>query len=88
MKSLFVVLGFLLASLTVQADDFDAGKFIADKCSSCHGSEVYTRPDRRVKDLQQLGAQVRRCDANVGSALFDEDMEAVIQYLNTTYYKF
>jgi hypothetical protein len=41
-----------------------------------------------VKSLDKLAAQVRRCDANVGTGLFDEDIDAVVKYLNVNFYKF
>ena len=57
-------------------------------CTACHGSEVFTRPDRRVKDLAALSAQVRRCNHALEKKWFDEDIDAVINYLNTRFYKF
>lgn len=68
--------------------DFDAAHFIQSKCSSCHNEQVYTRPDRRMQNRQQLEAQVRRCDANVGTALFNEDIDTVVDYLDRNYYHF
>jgi hypothetical protein len=41
-----------------------------------------------MTDFTMLSAQVRRCDANLGSKLFDEDMNKIADYLNETYYKF
>lgn len=65
------------------------GKEIVQKdCTRCHGDEVYTRSDRRVKSLAALGKQVRRCKENVGAQLFDEDVNDVVKYLNSKYYKF
>jgi len=78
----------LLFSSGSADDDFDPGNFLAESCSQCHGDVVYSRPDHRMQNLQQLEAQVRRCDAQIGTALFDEDIEAVVQYLNDTYYRF
>lgn len=65
------------------------GKALHDaNCISCHDSAVYTREDRKIGDFPKLLAQVRRCDANLGSRLFDEDIEQVADYLNQAYYKF
>jgi hypothetical protein len=49
---------------------------------------MYTRPNRRVASAEALGAQVRRCDANLGLKLFDEDADDIAHYLNKAYYKF
>lgn len=66
-----------------------AGKKIHDaNCISCHDSSVYTREERRVQDFPKLLAQVRLCDANLGTSLFDEDIEQVADYLNQAYYQF
>lgn len=70
------------------ASNFDPADFLAEHCSRCHDEQIYTRDDRRSQNLQQLEAQVRRCDANFGTQLFDEDITALVQYLNQHYYKF
>jgi cytochrome c553 len=89
-KSLgIVVLTLLSYPLAASAaTDFDAASFHAANCTRCHGTEVYTRPDRRVTDLERLRAMVRMCDANVGTQLFDEDMETLTEYLNANFYHF
>lgn len=66
-----------------------AGKEIHDKnCISCHDSSVYTRLERRMNNYPELLAQVRRCDANLATRLFDEEIQQVALYLNQTYYQF
>lgn len=73
------------------ASDIDAhpGKALHDSnCISCHDATAYTRKDRKIADFPQLLAQVRRCDANLGSRLFDEDIEQVADYLNQAYYQY
>ena len=70
------------------AENFDPGHFLQTQCTRCHDDGVYTRPNRRINSLPALDAQVRRCDANIGTSLFDEDLEKVVEYLNTEYYGF
>lgn len=70
------------------AADFDPADFLAKHCTRCHDERVYTRDNRRSQNLQQLEAQVRRCDANFGTRLFDEDINTLVNYLNQHYYKF
>jgi cytochrome c553 len=57
-------------------------------CVQCHGSEVYTRKDRKVNSLDALGRQVRRCEFNLQLRWFDEDVQAVTDHLNRLYYRF
>jgi hypothetical protein len=68
--------------------EFDAHAFHDSNCMACHGTEVYTRSDRRIRSYPSLEAQVARCDANLGTKLFPEDLQALTDYLNTKYYKF
>lgn len=69
--------------------DAHPGKILHEaNCISCHDAKVYTRPERKVLDYTQLAAQVRRCDANLGSHLFDEDLAQITDYLNQAYYHY
>lgn len=86
----------LLAFSTQVAADVSKGKQLHDKnCIACHinisggdGTALYTRTNHRVTHLNALKAQVRRCESNLELRWFEEDIDAVVDYLNTTYYKF
>ncbi|MGE5153142.1 MAG: cytochrome c [Bdellovibrio bacteriovorus] len=56
-------------------------------CLKCHGTEIYTRPDRKVTSYEGLGRQVRRCETALGLRWFDEDIAAVTGYLNRDFYR-
>lgn len=74
---------------TVQAADIPAGKALSDQhCYQCHGTEVYTREDRKVRSLDALSRQVRRCELALGLKWFDDEIENVTAYLNQDYYRF
>lgn len=88
MKIVLAALFLLISLQSTASASFDSHRFLQQKCSSCHNEQVYTRPDRRVQNLAQLDAQVRRCDANLGTRLFDEDISAVVEHLNERYYRF
>ena len=88
-------LGYLLVFVALVcasgafAEDTDRAKTLIDEnCVKCHGTEVYTRADRKVTSLPGLERQVRRCDAMLSLRLFDEDIAEVSAYLNQHYYKF
>jgi mono/diheme cytochrome c family protein len=69
--------------------DAQAGQALLEKhCFGCHGTEVYTREDRRVQNMSQLSNQVQRCDQMLGLKLFETDLENITAYLNEAYYKF
>jgi hypothetical protein len=94
MKFGYVVLcGGLLWSALVSAKDVapqDEGKSLHDaNCVSCHKApEIYTRADRKIKDLNGLANQVQRCTTNLKLNWFDSENDAVTAYLNKAYYKF
>ncbi len=57
-------------------------------CYKCHSDDVYTRENRFVKSIDALSKQVIRCRDNTGTPWFDEDTDAVVQFLNNKYYRF
>ncbi|GAB6040640.1 c-type cytochrome [Endothiovibrio diazotrophicus] len=75
-----------LASTGVAAEDGAA--LYQKNCLSCHGAEVYTRPDHRVTSRAGLTKQVRRCELALGLTWFDEQIDAVAQHLNDRFYHF
>ncbi len=90
MKRILPALFLLLPALSAQAAerDFSAETFHRQHCTGCHDSSVYTRQNRRVHSRQQLESQVRMCDANLGIKLFDDDIQALTDYLDRRYYHF
>jgi hypothetical protein len=57
-------------------------------CLSCHGTEAYTRSDRRVTSFPSLITRVNACNVNLGMGWFDDEVDAVARYLDENYYKF
>ncbi|HHH39890.1 MAG TPA: cytochrome c [Sedimenticola sp.] len=79
----------LLAAGPATAADPDAGgKLVKKNCTECHGSEVYTRDDRRVKTRPGLSRQVQRCEQALGLTWFDDEVENAAEYLDRSYYHF
>ena len=82
--------GLLAFSFALADGDLANGKklFTGSKCDKCHGTEVYTRKDRKVTSLASLESQVRRCDSNLNTNWFDDEIIDVTAHLNKNYYKF
>jgi len=82
--------GLLITGISIADSNADNGKklFTASKCNQCHNTEVYTRKDRKIKDLKSLEIQVRRCDSNLNTNWFDDEIIDVTAHLNKEYYKF
>lgn len=57
-------------------------------CYKCHTDDVYTRENRFVKSIDALSKQVVRCKEGSDIPWFDEDSDAVVQFLNKKYYRF
>ena len=70
------------------AADIENGRQLHQECGQCHGTEVYTRENRRITDLNKLQNQVQRCALALGKAWGNEDVDDVAAYLNDAYYKF
>lgn len=92
MKKLMLVMSLMLASSAGYANDeamFQGEELHGEKCTGCHGTEVYTRPDHRVKNMNDLHTQVERCMKSAAKANWNtEQTSAVVEYLNTRFYKF
>ncbi len=82
--------GLLVSGASMAAGNAGNGQklFSGSKCDKCHGTEVFTRTDRKVKDLKGLEAQVRRCDSNLNTNWFDDEILDVTAHLNQKFYKF
>jgi hypothetical protein len=86
---LFAATGLLLTMTGgPQAAEFDAASYHEAHCTRCHDSRVYTRSDRRINSLPALEAQVARCDANLATKLFPDDLSQLVEHLNKNYYQF
>jgi cytochrome c peroxidase len=86
---LFLVLTASAATpLSVAAEQEKGSALYQQHCVSCHGSEIYTREDRKVNSLPGLQRQVQRCETALGLRWFDEDIGDVAAYLNESFYHF
>ncbi len=73
--------------------DVDSGRELhEEQCVDCHmmpdHSALYTRKDRTVDSLHALGGQVSACIQALNISWFPDDERDVVDYLNTSYYKF
>lgn len=74
---------------TAAATDENSGEALHQaNCSKCHGTDIYTKADRKVTSFKALASRVAMCDANIGSQLFPEDLDKITTYLNDNFYKF
>ena len=84
-----IIIVYSAVPIPGQAVDFEHGRQLHEKnCTGCHSSEVYTREKRMVNNITELQERIRQCELANDLTWFDEDIDAVVAYLNTTYYKF
>jgi hypothetical protein len=90
-------LGAALALPAFAKGDPAKGKALVaeSKCEICHDNKVmgapgaiYQRKDRKVTDLAKLKSQVSLCTTQLNLALFPEDEEDIVAWLNQAWYKF
>lgn len=93
-----IILSLVLSSagIAAHAGDASRGKELHDEnCTKCHislvggdGSGIYVREDRRIDSYSALYNQVTRCKTSLGVPWPEHQIDDVITYLNTQFYKF
>jgi len=76
--------------------DATAGRALSQKdCVGCHArkfdgdaTRIYTRPDRKVRNPEQLLSQVQLCSSELNLQYFPEDEANVAAYLDREHYRF
>lgn len=87
------VLAILTVLFSASASANSDGKALHDeKCMGCHmvkhDASFYGREGSKATDKASLRTWVSNCQLNFGLQWWDEDIDAVTEFLNTTYYKF
>ena len=78
----------LLAQAPIQPAASRGQLLYETHCIACHDTQVHWRERRLATDWASLSAQVRRWQANSGLQWTDEEIDAVVRYLNRTIYRF
>jgi len=85
---LFFALALIISVKTHASNPEQGNQLHQQNCTQCHTSEVYTRTQRLVNNLQELKLRVQQCEIAAELAWFEEEVDAVINYLNTNFYRF
>ena len=90
-----LITNLLLASSAIYADINNGKELHNANCTSCHisiqggdGSGIYTRENNRIETYPALIKQVNRCRDSLGMEWPEPHVNDVVEYLNTTFYKF
>jgi len=84
----FGLLAAICATPGLAVAENDVQDLYDQHCVACHGTEVYTRDDRKVESLPALERQVQRCETALGLRWFDEDISEMTGLLNDRFYHF
>lgn len=57
-------------------------------CLDCHGTELYVRPDRKVRSRDDLRRELMRWGDYYNPALSEQDVDDLFAYLDKEFYKF
>lgn len=90
MKTLLLTTALLASTATIANEE---GKELHDEsCVACHlvthDDAFYTRDHSKMNTLFDLRRQVSMCVSNFELGWFPEEEKAVLDYLNSKYYKF
>ncbi len=84
-----IIAASLVTTYSVYAEGSGNGEQLhASKCQGCHDSSVYTRANRFIKNRDALHEQVNRCHKQVRADWTDQQINDVVNYLDSQYYKF
>jgi len=79
----------IVTPFSVYAQNEIDGQQLHDKnCMSCHTADIYMRADRIVNNFRQLEDRIKQCELANELTWFEEEIDAVITYLNTNFYHF
>ncbi|MGD8265714.1 MAG: cytochrome c [Chromatiales bacterium] len=85
-STLLLTTGSAFAATTGDAEN--GQKLHEANCSRCHGTEVYLPPKRKIASLESLKQRSMGCNSMTGANLFPEEVDDIVHYLNTSFYKF
>ena len=65
------------------------GKQLHDThCQQCHDNTIYTRKNSIIHSLTELQARVEFCESSNNKHWTEMQINQVVKYLNSTFYKF
>ena len=85
-NSLLLLCLLLFAPFTGSFAGDDGESLVNQNCQRCHNNDIYTRSNSIIGSYGELDARVRFCDRAGNSNMSEEQIQAVLQYLNETYY--
>jgi len=86
--TIFIIASLLTGNSAYAESAGNGEQLHASKCQGCHDSSVYTRANRFIKNRGALLDQVNRCHKQVRAEWTAQQIDDVVNYLDSKYYKF
>ena len=86
-----VLLSMLLAPAAYAAlpgDSAEGERLVAANCTSCHGTDVFSRTDHKVLSLDALRRQLASCGHGAKKEFSAAQTDSIVKYLNERFYRF
>lgn len=64
------------------------GAKLHEVCLDCHGTGLYTKPERKIKSRDALRKETARWGDYYNPALSEQDVDDLVAYLDKEFYKF
>ena len=87
MRKAITILVLLLMSTPTMSNELGE-ELVTFSCSGCHGDDMYTRENRKTQNIHQLIGRVKGCNRVAATEWNSEQIDAVVKYLNDTFYHF
>ncbi|MFP6775860.1 MAG: hypothetical protein VCA13_03740 [PS1 clade bacterium] len=87
MKNILLLAAFFFIGTNVFAND-EGKELHSESCIMCHNDTMYTRLESKIENHYGLRRQVSFCSSNLGIGWFPDEEDAVVDFLNSNYYKF
>jgi hypothetical protein len=87
-RVLFTTLLLFIAFNAMADETIDARSLHQQTCQRCHDDSIYTRPDSIIFSLSALKKRVHFCESMAGAGWSEQQINAVIDYLNQRFYHY
>jgi cytochrome c553 len=69
-------------------DSAEGKRLLEANCMKCHGTDIFTRKDRKVQSLDALKEQLVACSHAAKKEFTASEMQDLLKYLNDDFYRF
>jgi mono/diheme cytochrome c family protein len=86
--SLLILLISSAYAASLPGDSAEGKRLFQANCTACHGTDIFTRKDRRVQSLDALKEQLVSCTHAAKKEFSASQMQDLLKYLNDRFYHF